>query len=108
MSVKGGWLDTVSLNETSFRLALARICFALLDEEAPRRRIGDIAQDHALQLRRAGRRVRIGIEDKRLMGGVGADLERAAAGGIGLQPAIAEIVAADMPAHLLLVDDRGD
>ena len=79
---------------------------ALLEQQALRGRLGDMAHDDALVLRRALVPALIGVERILLVGTIGADLVGAGAGRIQLEPAIAPVAVLLIGLDQLGVDDR--
>ena len=81
---------------------------ALFEQQALGRRFLHVAVDDARQLRLLAVVVVVALERDDLVGAPLADLQRAGAGVIGLEPAIAQIAALLLGQHELLVDDGGD
>ena len=79
---------------------------ALLEQQALRRRLGDVAHDHPLHRGRPEAIVGVGLHGDRLGRLPALELERAGARGMGLQPFVAEVVAFGIRQHQLLVDHR--
>ena len=81
---------------------------ALLEQQALGRGFLHVAVDDARQLGLLAVVVVVALERDDLVGAPLAELERAGAGIVGLEPAVAEVVVLLLRQHELLVDDGGD
>jgi len=83
------------------------IGIADLEQQAPHRRVTDIADDDAPDRRHVSRRTRIGVQDQGFVRNVLADPERPAAGRVRAQPRITGIALGGVSFDLGAIHDRG-
>ena len=80
----------------------------LLDQQAAGSRVGDVFNNDALDLRRAGWGAGVGLQHDGLMRLVDAHFIGPAARRVHLQPVVAEVVIFRVRRHLFFIHDRGD
>ena len=86
---------------------LGDVHVALLEEELLRRALGDVAQDHAVEVRPLLEVVLVRLEPHDLGRAEGGHGERAGACGVGVEPGVALIAPFRVGHHRLHVDDGG-